>query len=106
MNPTDASDVELPNGFLSVPVGGSAFGRFKINFPDPSGRPYLWTIRFNSGAYAGSTNVAVRRISESTWEVEATDADRARLVSVTTRGKAVTTDEGLYAMPFKLTVVK
>lgn len=106
VNPTNASDVELPNGFLSVPVGGSAFARVKINFPDPSGRPYLWTIRFNSGAYAGSTNVAVRRLSESTWEVEASDADRARLVSRTTKGRTVTTDEGLYVMPFKMTVVK
>ena len=52
------------------------------------------------GAYAGSTNVAL------TWVVEATANDRARLVSSTTSGKQVTTDEGLYVQPFRMVVVK
>ena len=106
VNPTDEYDVELPQGFLGIPIGGSAYARVKINFPDPLGRNLLWTIRFNSSAYPGTTNVAVRRISESTWEVEATAEDRARLVCVTTRGRPAGTDEGLYIMPFKMTVVK
>jgi len=99
-NPTNAADVELSNGFEGIPVGGTAYARLKIDFPDPSGRPYLWTVRFNSGAYAGSTNVTVIRTSASTWEIQASVADRARLVSTTTSGKAITTDEGLYVMPF------
>lgn len=107
INPTDANDVVLPEGFFSIPVGGSAYARVKINFPDPSGRNILWTVRFNSGAYAGSTNVTVRRLSEDVWEVEATAEDRARLVSVSTgKGRSVSTDEGLFVMPFKMTVVR
>jgi|GEM_PF-2808663 len=106
VNPTDANDVVLTNGFNSIPVGGSAYARVKINFPDPSGRGYLWTVRFNPGVYAGSTNVSVKRIDANNWDVEAFTTDRARLVSTTTSGKAVTTDEGLYVMPFKMHVTK
>jgi hypothetical protein len=105
-NPTDANDVELPNGFESIAVGATAYARLKIDFPDPSGRPYLWTVRFNSGAYAGSTNVTVTRTSATTWDIQATESDRARLVSTTTSGKQVMTDEGLYVFPFLIHVSK
>lgn len=106
INPTDENDVELANGFESIPVGGSAYARVKINFPDPSGRAYLWTVRFNSGMYAGSTNPVVTRVATNVWVVEATAADRARLVATTTSRKAITTDEGLYVMPFRVTITK
>jgi hypothetical protein len=105
-NPRTANDQPLPSLFYGIPVGGSAPSRFKLNFPDPDGRNYLWTIRFNPSEYAGSSFVIVRRTAANVWEVEATAADRARLVSTTTHGQQVMTDEGLFVMPFKIVVVK
>ena len=106
INPTDENDNVLPNGLMDIRVGGSAFARVKINFDDPSGRDYLWTIRFNPGQYAGSTHVRLTRVDEVTWIAEATAEERARLVAINNKGKLVMTDEGLYIMPFKVTIVK
>jgi len=105
-NPLDAAGSELPNGLLSIAVGQSAPARYKLNFTDPSGRAILWTVRFNSADYPGSTNLRVTRVDTNTWIVEATAADLAELVSVSTSGRNVTTNEGYYSMPFKLTVVR
>lgn len=106
INPVDEQDNELPDGLYAIPVGGSALARLKINFKDPSGRDYLWTIRFNPGQYAGSTHVRVTRVDDITWISEATGIDRARLVAINNKGKLVMTDEGLYIMPFRITIVK
>ena len=102
----DANDNMLPNGFFSIAVGSSTPGRMKINFPDPSGRSFLWTVRFNPVAYPGSSYVTITRTATNSWTVEASGTDVARLVSTTTSGKAITTDEGLYYMPFQMNVVQ
>ena len=99
-------DVELPGHWYDIPVGGWSYARLKLNFADPDGRDYLWTIRFFPTGYAGTTHVKVTRLATNVWEAEATAADRARLVSTTTRGRTVMTDEGLFAMPFKIRVVR
>jgi len=106
VNATTATDVELTNGLYDIPIGATGYGRLMLNFPDPSGRAYLWTIRFNPGAYAGSTSVHITRVATNEWVIEATAQDRARLVATTTSGRQVMTDEGLYVMPFRLHVVK
>jgi len=105
-NPLDAAGSELPNGFLSIAVGQSARSRYMLNFADPGGRDILWTVRFNSAAYPGSTEVTVTRIATNTWVVEADASDTAELVAVSRTGKNVTTHEGFYKMPFKITVVR
>jgi hypothetical protein len=104
-NPLDAMGTALPNGFLSIAVGQSARARYKLNFADPSGRSLLWTVRFNSSMYPGSTELTVTRTATNTWVVEASASDVAELVSTTTSGRSVTVNEGYYAMPFKITVV-
>lgn len=104
-NPLDAAGTPLPNGFLSLAVGQSARARYKLNFADPTGRSLLWTVRFNSAMYPGSTELTVTRTATNTWVVEASASDVAELVSTTTAGRSVTVNEGYYAMPFKITVV-
>lgn len=105
-NPLDAAGSPLPNGFLSIAVGQSARARYKLNFADPAGRSLLWTVRFNSSMYPGSTELTVTRTATNTWVVEASASDVAELVSTTTSGRAVTVNEGYYTMPFKITVVR
>ena len=104
-NPLDAAGTPLPTGFLSLAVGQSARARYKLNFADPGGRSFLWTVRFNSAIYPGSTELTVTRTATNTWIVEASASDVAELVSTTTSGRPVTVNEGYYAMPFKITVV-
>lgn len=105
-NPVDAMGSLLPNGFLSVAVGQSVRARYKLNFADPSGRSLLWTVRFNSNVYPGSTDVTVTRTATNSWTVEASASDVAELVSTTTSGRQIAVNEGYYSMPFKITVVR
>lgn len=105
-NPLDAAGTSLPNGFLSIAVGQSARARYKLNFADPNGRSLRWTVRFNSSMYPGSTELTVTRTATNTWVVEAAASDVAELVSTTTSGRSVTVNEGYYAMPFKIAVVR
>lgn len=104
--PVDAVGTDLPNGFLSIPIGGSARARFYLNFADPNGRSLLWTVRFDPALYPGSTHLTVTRPATNTWTIEATESDVAELVSATTSGKSVKVNEGYYAMPFTITVVR
>ena len=104
--PVDAVGTDLPNGFISIPVGGSARARFYLNFADPTGRALLWTVRFDPKLYPGSSFLTVTRSAENIWTVEATTADVAELVSATTSGKSVKVNEGYYRMPFKVTVTR
>ena len=106
INPVNAADQELPGGFFDIPVGQTSAARMKLNFDDPSGRSLLWTVRFNPGLYPGSTHVTVTRLTASEWMVEAATADRARLIAADSKGRIVSTDEGLYVMPFRLRVVR
>ena len=99
-----ATGEEAADGVRSIPVGSSWPARIKANWTDPYG--VLYTIRFNPDSYPGSTYVTVTRLAETIWEVEASNADLARLVSPDGPGggKRGPTDEGLYWMPFKITV--
>lgn len=106
-NPVNASQDALPNGFYDIPVGGSSKARFKLDFPDPAGRAFVWTVRFNSELYPGSTDLTVTRTALNTWIVEATNDDVAELVAInTSKGKQIMTREGFYTMPFKITVTR
>ena len=98
--------VSLPDGFRSIPVGTSVRGRYKFNFPDPFGRAFLWTIRFNSVMYPGSSDLTVTRTGENVWVVEASPEHIAELVSVPTSGRQTMVREGFYSMPFRVTVTR
>ena len=105
--PVDAAGTDLPNGFMSVPVGGSARARFYINFADPSGRSLRWTVRFDPALYPGSTFLTVTRSAENVWTVEASPDAVAQLVSETiSTGKTVRTNEGYYNVPFRITITR
>jgi hypothetical protein len=54
--------------------------------------------RFNPDGYPGSDHITVRRLSTTTWEIEATANDRAGLVSGLRRTLLI---EGPFTMPFK-----
>ena len=104
-NPIDAHGQELPNGFLDIPVGGTAAARYKFNFLNAS-QTVRFTVRFNADAYPGTSNVAVTRTASNVWIVEARPSDIAELVSVPASGKQTSVSEGFYSMPFRLTVTK
>jgi len=106
LNPTDAADVELPNGLNDIPVGFTGYARLKINFPDPTGSGLIYTVRFNPTMYPGSTQVRVTRVATKEWVVEATAAERARLVTSDWKAHPTLTDEGVYVMPFSFRVVR
>jgi hypothetical protein len=105
--PVDALGTDLPNGFMSIPVDGSARARFFMNFADPSGRAILWTVRFDPNAFPGSTLLTVTRVAQGIWTIESGPSDISQLVSeATSKGKTVKVNEGLYTLPFKITVTK
>ena len=104
--PVDAVGTDLPNGFMSIPVGQSARARLFLNFADPAGRDILWTVRFDPALHPGSTHLTVTRPESNKWIVEAIESDIAGLVSANNSGKIVKINEGNYTMPFKITVTK
>ena len=112
MNPPSITNAQaegggqLPDGFRSIPVGETVNAHYKLNFPDPSGRGFLWTLRFNPNLYPGTNDLLVTRTADNTWVVEALPGHVAELVSVPTSGKQVMTHEGFYSMPFRMAVVR
>ena len=100
-----ATGGEAANGVLSIPVGSTWRSRLKIAFDTTgaNGERIQWAVRFNPRDYYPSDHISVFRSSLSTWEVFATEAERAMLVSVCCRQKGYT-NEGLYVMPFRVHV--
>jgi len=100
-----ATGGEATNGVLSIPVGATWRSRLKIAFDTvgPNGERIQWAVRFNPRDYYPSDHVSVLRTSASTWEIFATEAERAMLVSTCCRQKG-NTNEGLYVMPFRIHV--
>lgn len=93
------------NGMLSIPVGETWPSRLKLAFntTGPNGENIAWAVRFNPYYYYPSDHVSVVRTSTASWEIFATDAQRAMLVSTCCRQKG-NTNEGLYVMPFRMKV--
>lgn len=98
-NVVDASGNEVEGGLRTLAVGQSSASRLKIAFNtiSPSGESIAWAVRFNPDAFPGSDHLTVTRLSSTTWEIEATAADRAVLVSGVRRTQII---EGPFAMPF------
>ena len=104
--PVDTAGRDLSNGFMSVPVGGSARARFFMNFADQSGRDLLWTVRFDPALHPGSTLLTVTRPAQNTWTIESMESDVAGLLSATTSGRSVKVNEGFYTLPFRITIAR
>jgi hypothetical protein len=100
-----ATGGEASNGVLSIPVGATWRSRLKIAFDtvNSAGERIQWAVRFNPRDYYPSDHISVFRSSATSWEVFATDSERAMLVSTCCRQRG-TTNEGLYSMPFRLHV--
>jgi hypothetical protein len=106
VNPVNASGVDLENGLLDVVIGTTVQAKVKINFPDPYGRDLIWTVRFNPVNYPGSSYVSVTRTTGNIWIVESTSTTPAKLVAPPGGDTRDQTDEGLFLMPFLMTIVK
>ena len=104
--PVDAMGSDLPNGFMSIPVGATGRARILLNFSDPSGRALLWTVRFDPELHPGSTFLTVTRPAANVWTIEAGLSDIGGLTSATTSGKSVKINEGYFRMPFKIAITE
>ena len=96
-------------GVTAIPIGQTWSSRLKLafNLPDANGNMVNWAVRFNPDYNSGSTLLHVTRVNDNTWIIEATAEDRAVLISAQSVKKGrccVSIDEGLYVMPFRLTV--
>lgn len=102
-NMVDLGGNEVAGGLRSLAIGQSSRSRLKIAFNtlSPTGESIGWSLRFNPDGYAGSDHVTVTRVTATTWEVEATAADRAVLVSGVRRTQII---EGPFTMPMKATL--
>ncbi len=94
---------DLAGGFNSVGVGQTVDARLKFNFQHPDA-DVIFTLWYAAASHAGSTDVEVTRLAENEWTVTAPEGNQARLTAFNQRGKLVTTDEGLYTMPFSVHV--
>lgn len=82
-------------------IGSSTRSKLAVNF-DASGKG--WFIRFSPNEYPDTSSVLVSRVSVDAWEIEAAPTDIAKLLSYSTRGKLVLTDEGNFFMPLRVVV--
>jgi len=100
-----ATGEEAADGLRSIPVGATWRSRLNVGFDTvgPNGERVQWAVRFNPRDYYPSDHISVFRSSLTTWELFATDAERAMLVSTCCRQRG-NTNEGLYAMPFRVHV--
>lgn len=111
VRPVDAAGNDLVGGMQAIPVGSTYRAKIKMNFPDPAGSTLWYTLRFNPNDYPGSSYVYVTRTGTKTWTVfaggnaDAADTALAELVA-TTDGSRNMTHEGLYHMPFSLSVIQ
>ena len=100
------TDDEVAGGFHAIPVGQTYFSRIKILFRQFSatGQEYAWAIRFNP-FFVGSTNLQVRRTSETEWILEALPSQTAWTQSVLiAKRNGAPVFEGNYSLPFQMKV--
>ena len=98
-NVVDANGTALPDGFRGLAVGASSDARFFVNFPDPDGRSFHFSLFFNPTSYPNSDFVTVTRTAQCSWLIESNGY--AELVAHGI-GKIKNTREGLFWMPFRV----
>jgi hypothetical protein len=107
VNVVDNDGNELAGGFLAMAIGESRPARAKFNVWDPLDPNLLWVYRFNPVDFPGSSFLVVTRVSSTAWVVQTADGDsRARLIRTPLKSKAGNIDEGVFAMPFAISVVR
>ncbi len=94
------------NGLLTIPIGATWPSRLRVGFTtiNASGTSVSWAVRYNPTDYPGSDLLHVTRIDATSWDVEASATDRARLVSFISKRQGGNIDEGVYSMPFRVRV--
>ncbi len=108
-----ASGSTMYGGLLQMPIPTdpnnptTAVANLNVVFVAGNGSGLQWFLRYNPSqpyGYPGSTQVKVTRVDEHNWTIEASPTDIpatdiAGLLSAPTKGKLVTTEEGLFSMP-------
>ncbi len=98
----------ISGGFEGMSLGQTAQAGMLLNFPDPFNRKLVWTVRFNPTDYPGSSPVYVTRAGTNTWTIEAGPTNGApawaELVASPSGSVQRQTDEGIFNMPFQITV--
>jgi hypothetical protein len=99
------TSTEAPNGLRAIPIGDTWPARMRLGFniTSPTGVDLVWGNRFNE-FYAGSTLLSVTRVSTSQWIIEATPGHIDYALSIADRRHGGEVFEGLYRLPFRLTV--
>jgi hypothetical protein len=105
LSPSTGSDTATLSQMPVTSPPATWRSRLQFSFYDPWGRDLLWGLDFNPLNYSTSTPLNVTRAGACTWVFEPAAGDRAglRAYGTTAAGKRTRTDEGLYAMPFRLT---
>jgi hypothetical protein len=101
-NAIDAAGVRLANGLLSLPVGAASDARFFVNFPDPDGGRFHWTLYFNPTSYPESDFVTVTRTGVCSWEIESHGRGKLVAHGVGKGAQQASTGEGVFWMPFRI----
>jgi hypothetical protein len=99
------TDTEAPSGMRSIPVGETWPARMRLGFniTSPTGVDMVWGNRFNLD-FPGSTLLRVTRTSATQWIIEATTAEVDYVRSTADKRHGGEVFEGLYHLPFKVTV--
>lgn len=108
VTPVDASGNTLRNGLNGIATGNTARAAVLINVDVPGLANTFFEVRFNA-RFTSAQYLLVRRTGPKAWELDASAANAsqdARVVRVDTSNprKYVSTDAGLYRMPFSATV--
>jgi len=101
-NVVDENGNTVDGGLRILVVGEESDARLFIPFNtvSPTGESIAWALRFYP-TWPISDLVTVRRVSQTSWEIEATAADRAVLAS---GGRKLQVNESPFLMPFKATL--
>jgi hypothetical protein len=96
------SDCDDPGGLRDMAAGAEQECRLGGFFL--AGTNTQWFFRF--GEYDRTTLALVHRVDGATWEIEVPAPAIAKLLSATTKGRLVLTDQGNFSMPVKLIVTR
>jgi hypothetical protein len=95
-------NVEGTSGIESLPVGPTYVGFGILNYRDPNQANVIWTLRWQTGA-SQPGKVFVTRTSSTTWLITSSES---LLQCTRQKGRNPGGDEGVYNLPFEITVTR